>query len=80
MTNLEKPPHTVFDVKFYWATFRVGEARLGADTFIESGSRAPQLIQPAVLGGAYLAESYLAPSHPQSVADRQILGREELGR
>jgi phage tail-like protein len=80
IANLEKPPHTLFEVKFYWAAFRVGAARLGTDTFIDSGSRAPQLIQPAVLGGAYLAETYLAPSHPQSVADRQILGRDELGR
>ncbi|MDT5267898.1 MAG: hypothetical protein QOH49_84 [Acidobacteriota bacterium] len=80
VTNLEKPPHTLFDVKFYWAVFRIGEARLGTDTYIDRGSRAPQLIQPAVLGNAYLAESYLAPSHPQSVADRQILGRDELGR
>ncbi|HYE15819.1 MAG TPA: phage tail protein [Pyrinomonadaceae bacterium] len=79
VTNLEKPPHTAFDVKFYWDAFRLGEARLGSGTFIDAGSRAPQLIQPAVLGRTYVAESYLAPSHPQSVADRRVLGRDELG-
>ena len=78
IVNLEKPAHTIFTVKFYWALFRVGEARLGEDTLIDRGSRTPQFLSPMVLGQGYIAESYLAPGHPQNVADRLILGRDRL--
>ncbi len=74
IVRLEKPAHTVFDIKLYWALFRVGEARLGEDTLLDVSSRAPQLLPPLVLGREYLAQSFLAPSHPQDVADRQTLG------
>jgi phage tail-like protein len=80
ITELEKPTHTVFDLKFYWAMFRVGEVRLGEDTLLDRGSRAPELMPSMVLGQGYLAESFLAPGHPQDVADRYILGREPLRR
>lgn len=76
IVNLEKPAHTTFDVKFYWAMFRVGEARLGMDTLIDLGSRTSWLIRPLVLGQGYLSEGYLAPDDPIKVKDRQILGRE----
>jgi len=76
--DLEKPAHTVFDVKFFWAYFRIGEARLGEDTLIDMGSRAPQLLPPMVLGHNYLSESYLAPGHPQNVPDRYVIGRGPL--
>jgi hypothetical protein len=78
LCELEKPAHTIFDVKFYWALFRVGEVRLGEDTLLDQGSRAPQLLPPMVLGQGYLAESYLAPGHPYDVPDRYIVGREPL--
>jgi hypothetical protein len=80
IADLEKPAHTVFDLKFYWAMFRIGEARLGEDTLLDRGSRAPELMPDMVLGQAYLAESFLAPRHPQDVADRYILGRDPLHR
>lgn len=76
--ELEKPAHTVFDVKFYWAMFRVGEARLALDTVIAQGSRAPQLLPELVLGQGFVGESYLAPPVPENVCDRLILGRDPL--
>ncbi|HEX2912435.1 MAG TPA: phage tail protein [Chloroflexia bacterium] len=76
--KLEKPVHTTFEVSFYWSAFRVGEARLGSDTLLGLGSRAPDLLPPAVLGQAYLSQSYLAPTYPQNIAERYILGRDRL--
>jgi phage tail-like protein len=75
---LEKPAHTVFDVRFYWAMFRVGDARVAIDTQIHRGSRAPELLGPMVLGQHYLAEGYLAPRPPQDATDRDILGRDPI--
>jgi hypothetical protein len=77
--NLEKPAHTSFDVKFYWAAFRLGEARLGTDTIVDRGSRMLHLIQPMILDQTYLAEGYLASRNPPDLADRQIIGRTRLG-
>jgi hypothetical protein len=57
---LEQPAHTVFDIRFYWAMFRVGEIRLGADAVIGRGSRTPDLWPPMVLDRGHLAENYLA--------------------
>jgi hypothetical protein len=76
--ELEKPAHTVFDVKFYWAIFRVGEARLKFDTLIEQGSRAPQLMPKLILDQGFVGESYLAPPVPEDATDRLILGRDPL--
>lgn len=78
IVELEKPAHTVFDVKFYWAMFRVGEARLSLDTLIAQGSRAPQLLPKLVLGQGFLGESYLAPPVPENACDRLILGRDPI--
>jgi phage tail-like protein len=75
IVELEKPAHTTFDVRFYWAMFRVGEVRLGDDSLLDLGSRAPGLMRPMLLGEEHLAESYLAPAHPQNVAERNVLGR-----
>lgn len=55
---LEKPAHTVFDVRMFWAMNRIGEARLGRDTEIGEGSRAPQLIPPAILGRGFVGASF----------------------
>ena len=59
LVELEKPAHTVFDVKSYWLAFRVGEARLGRDTLLDYGSRSPDLRPPAVLGSMHVGESVL---------------------
>jgi len=59
IVEIEKPAHTVFDVRLYWALNRVGEARLGIDTLLNAGSRAPELIPDAVLGRAYIGASFV---------------------
>jgi len=76
IVDLEKPAHTVYDIRFYWAFFRVGEARLGQDTVLDTGSRSPKLLPPIVLGDGYLASGYLAPGFPANVRDRQVLNSE----
>ena len=60
VAELQKPAHTICDVKFFWAAFRVGEARLGDDTLLASGSRVPELIEPTVLGRDYVGTTTLA--------------------
>lgn len=79
IVELEKPAHTVFDVRFYWAMFRVGEARLQLDTLMDQGSRAPQLLPNLILGQGFVGESYLAPPALEDAGDRNILGRDALG-
>jgi hypothetical protein len=76
IVDLEKPAHTVYDIRFYWAFFRVGESRVGQDTVLDTGSRAPRLLPPMVLGAGYMASSYLAPGYPQNLKDRQVLNSE----
>ncbi len=76
--DLEKPAHTVYDIQFYWAYFRVGAVRLGDDSLIDRGSRAPELLPPLVLGRGYLAGGTLAPGYPRDVCERPVLGRDRL--
>jgi phage tail-like protein len=73
IVELEKPAHTVFDVRFFWAFNRVGEARLGMDTQIGAGSRAPELIPDAVVGRAYLGASFVAGASRPGAGDRRLL-------
>lgn len=70
----EKPAHTDFEVKLYWALFQVGSARLGLDTSLGEGSRYVAL----VLGSNYLGQSYLSESHPWGVAGRRVIGRDRI--
>ena len=70
---LEKPAHTIFDIRFYFAVNRIGEARLGLDTAIGAGSRAPELLPPAILGKAYLGESFAGPDDLPLTPDRARL-------
>jgi phage tail-like protein len=73
IVELEKPAHTVFDVRFFWAFNRVGEARLGLDTQIGAGSRAPELIPDAVVGRAYVGASFVAGAPRPASPDRRLL-------
>ena len=60
VVELQKPAHTIFAIKFFWAAFRIGDARIGDDTLLASGSRVPELVSEAVLGREYLGETWLA--------------------
>ena len=81
VVELEKPAHTTFDIKEFWALFRVGEARLGLDTLIDQGSRLAPLIlssSPTASMGSYLSQGYLNYSHPWQEKSRSVLGRDRL--
>lgn len=73
IVELEKPAHTVFDVRFYWAFNRVGAARLGLDTQLGAGSRAPELVPDAVVGRAYLGASFVGGPARLHGPDRMTL-------
>jgi len=73
IVELEKPAHTVFDVRFYWAFNRIGEARLGLDTQLGAGSRASELVPDAVLGRAYLGASFVAGAAGSAPGNRLTL-------
>ncbi len=73
MVDLEKPAHTVFDVRFFWAFNRVGEARLGLDTQLGAGSRAPELIPDAVVGRAYIGASFVGGAARPRAGDRLLI-------
>lgn len=57
VVDAERPAHTTFDVRPYWAAFRLGDARLGIDTQVGRSSRAAAL----VVGIDELGTAHLAP-------------------
>ena len=72
----EKPAHTQFDVKLYWAIFRAGEARVGLETVLGPSSRFVALI----VGRGVVAASYLEFVEPWNVRGRVVVGRDQLNR
>ncbi len=76
--ELEKPAHTVFDFRYYWNLFRLGEVRLGADSLLGLGSRDPQLSPELVIGENFIGESRIAFDLPEKYASRYVLGNEKL--
>jgi phage tail-like protein len=68
----EKPAHTDFDVKLYWAAFRIGEARVGQETVLGSGSRSLAML----LGHAALGAAHLAEAGPRAGGVRMLVGRD----
>lgn len=68
---LEKPAHTAFTIKQFWALFRVGEVRLGLDTTLGAGGRFAALR----LDRTALAEGYLSAAYPADLTDRVVLDR-----
>lgn len=75
IVEAEKPAHTDFEVKPYWALFRVGTARLGFDTLLDLGSRYTALL----LGQGALAGGTLDAEPPWTVSDRLVTGRDRPG-
>jgi phage tail-like protein len=75
IVELQKPAHTVFDVRLYWSAFRVGEARLGEGTLLGLGSRSPQLLRPVVLGANALGESRLGGEPAPQLTRPPSIGR-----
>jgi len=71
----EKPGHTEFEIKPFWALFQVGTARLGLDTTLGDGSRFTGI----ELGRTAAGEGYLAFGHPWNVGGRSVAGRDTAG-
>lgn len=72
----EKPAHTDFEVKLFWALFQVGSARLGEDSILGDGARYVAI----VLGGTYIGQGLLGHSQPFDAENRRVLGRDALPR
>jgi hypothetical protein len=75
IVELQKPVHTIADVRFYWSAFRIGEARLGEDSALDLGSRSPQLLRPAIVGRDHVGESYLGDEAPPHLTQPPSFGR-----
>ncbi len=82
--ELDKPAHTVAEIRFGFELFRVGEARLGHDTRLEQGlARRPELAAltadsiwpPLVLGERDLGGGQLTHPRPLPPPDRVGLDR-----
>jgi phage tail-like protein len=69
IVRLEKPAHTDFVIKQYWAMFRVGEVRLGLDTTLGEGGR----FELFRLGQTGLAEGILSAAYPFDLTNRTVL-------
>lgn len=76
IVEAEKPAHTSFEVRPFWALFQVGSARVGLDTVPGESSR----FLPMVLDAGHLREGYLTEDHPWTATDRQVVGRDRLQR
>jgi phage tail-like protein len=72
VVRLAKPAHTRFEVRPYWALFRLGQIRLGLDTLLGDGSRDPAFAPPLVLGVGHLGAARVAP-RGDVPADRLLL-------
>ncbi|MFN7937158.1 MAG: phage tail protein [Bryobacteraceae bacterium] len=74
VAELEKPAHTAFEVKLYWAMCRTGDARVGMETVVGQGSRSVAM----VLGREYLATGHLAWTESWSARGRWVIGRDTV--
>jgi phage tail-like protein len=74
IAQMEKPAHTDFDVKMYWAAFRVGQSRVGIESVIGPSSR----FAAVLLGQSTLGVSDLDFVVPWSVRGRLVVGRDQF--
>jgi phage tail-like protein len=74
VTNHEKPAHTDFDVKLYWAVFSAGQSRLGLESVVGPSSR----FTAVLLGQSPLAASYLGYVEPWNIRSRPVAGGDQL--
>lgn len=72
VVELEKPAHSQFELREFWAYFQVGHARLGLDTQVHRGTR----LLPGVVGALSLGEAHLA--HPPAASGRLVLDRDRM--
>ncbi|MGY1757952.1 phage tail protein [Geodermatophilus sp. SYSU D00803] len=72
----ERPAHTAYEIRPYWAAFQVGAARIGAETTVGPSSRFAAL----VLGEGRLAGARVGGRSPWDVSDRWVVGRDRIGR
>jgi phage tail-like protein len=71
LLDLEKPAHTAYSIKQYWALFRVGEIRLGIDTVLGQGGQ----FETFRLGQSALAEAALGEAFPYTLTTRTVLAQ-----
>ncbi|MGI9060607.1 MAG: phage tail protein [Ktedonobacteraceae bacterium] len=76
--KIEKPTHTIFDIQFYSAAFRIGAALLGEDTQIGWGSRTALTAASLTLGEGILSEGYLSSATTNGQLGAYTLGTEQL--
>lgn len=69
IVELEKPAHTSFTIKQYWAMFRVGEVRVGIDTVLGQGGR----FEVFQVGQTALAEGALGAAFPFDLINRTVI-------
>ncbi|MEV6041165.1 phage tail protein [Nonomuraea sp. NPDC052116] len=72
VVRAERPAHTAYRVKAYWAAFTVGGARVGLETVVSQGSR----FAAVVLGRGRLGAGFLTGAAPWEVGDRFVVGRD----
>jgi phage tail-like protein len=80
IVRLHAPAHTAFDVRFFWAALRVGQARLGQDTVVDLGMRSPAVLRAAVLGRDHLGEARLAGDQAPRLTRPPTIARDQLVR
>ncbi len=71
----EAPAHCAFEVRLYASAFRVGGSRVGADTLLGLGSRAPDLYDEMILDAAFLGEAFLHARPPLDAPGLTVLGQ-----